>query len=221
LFCRITTPAKCFGWFRESRPALTFMFFVLAIDLLTWTMASAQEAPPTPAPPAMEIPTEVQPPAYRIGPGDILEIAVWKDEALTKQLPVLPDGTIFFPLVGKLTAGGRTVDEFQAELTQRIIRYAPDPVLSVSVQQVNSMIVYVIGRVNSPGRVILNSNATALQVLAMAGGPNSFAKRNKIQIFREETDRTIVYDFPYYDVSRGRHLEYNIAMKRGDVMVVP
>ena len=179
-----------------------------------------------PAPHAQETPTPSEPEpivsgAYRIGPGDVLDISVWKDEALTKLMPVLPDGTISFPLVGKLTAGGRTLEDFKAELEEHISRYVPDPVLSVSVQQVNSMMVYVIGRVNSPGRVMLNTNVTALQALAMAGGPNPFAKRNKIKIFREEPDRTLIFDFPYDDISRGDRLEFNIEMKRGDVMVVP
>jgi polysaccharide export outer membrane protein len=159
--------------------------------------------------------------AYRIGPGDILDISVWKDEALTKRIPVLPDGTITFPLVGKLVAGGRTIEEFKLELEQRIQRYVPDPVLSVSIQQVNSMMVYVIGRVNTPGRIVLNGNVTALQALAMAGGPNPFAKRDKIKIFREAADQTLIFDFPYDDISQGKHLELNILMKRGDVMVVP
>jgi polysaccharide export outer membrane protein len=163
----------------------------------------------------------VAPAAYRIGPGDILDISVWKDEALTKRIPVLPDGTISFPLVGKLTAAGHSLEAFKRELEDRISRYVPDPVISVSIHQVNSMMVYVIGRVNSPGRIILNGNVTALQALAMAGGPNPFAKRNKIKIFREETDQTRIFDFPYDDISQGEHLEYNIEMKRGDVMVVP
>ena len=170
------------------------------------------------------LPAETEPslsPAYRIGPGDILDISVWKDEALTKRMPVLPDGTISFPLVGKLTAGGRTLEDLKADLETRISRYVPDPVLSVSVQQVNSMMVYVIGRVNAPGRVMLNSNVTALQALAMAGGPNPFAKRNKIRIFREEAKQTLIFDFPHDDISQGEQLEYNIEMKRGDVMVVP
>ena len=160
-------------------------------------------------------------PAYRIGPGDILDISVWKDEALSKQIPVLPDGTISFPLVGKIQAGGRTIESFRNEFESRISRYVPDPVLSISLKQVNSMMVYVIGRVNSPGRVMLNSNITALQALSMAGGPNPFAKRNKIKIFREEEGRTLIFDFPYDDISQGERLEFNIKMKRGDVMVVP
>ena len=161
------------------------------------------------------------PSPYLIGPGDILSISVWKDEALTQRLPVLPDGTLHFPLVGKLQAGGRTTDEFKREIENKISRYVPDPVLSVSVTEVNSMVFYVIGRVNAPGRQVLNTNVTALQALAMAGGPNPFAKRNKIKIFREEKNQTLIFDFPYDDISKGERLDYNILLKRGDVMVVP
>lgn len=163
----------------------------------------------------------ISPPPYRIGPGDILSISVWKDDALTQKLPVLPDGTLHFPLVGKLQAGGMTTDEFKAALEGRIKRYVPDPVLSVSVTQINSMVFYVIGRVNTPGRQVLNTNVTALQALAMAGGPNPFAKRNKIKIFREEDNQTLIFNFPYDDIAKGQRLEYNILLKRGDVMVVP
>lgn len=195
---------------------LGYRLIVFIVLLLPLTATWAQDTPLV-APAAAD---EISP-AYRIGSGDILDISVWKDEALTKLIPVLPDGTISFPLVGKVTAGGRTLEEFKDDLEKRIARYVPEPVLSVSVQQVNSMMVYVIGRVNAPGRVQLNGNVTALQALAMAGGPNPFAKRNAIKIFREAPDRTVILDFPYDDISQGEHLELNIPMQRGDVMVVP
>lgn len=158
---------------------------------------------------------------YRIGPGDMLNISVWKDEALSRELPVLPDGTLHFPLVGKLTAGGKTLDEFRLELEKKITRYVPDPVLSVSLTQINSMMVYVVGRVNAPGRFVINTHVNALQALAMAGGPNPFAKRNRIKIIREENEKTLIFDFPYDDITKGEQLGYNILLKRGDVMVVP
>ena len=158
---------------------------------------------------------------YRIGPGDVLNIAVWKDEALSQELPVLPDGTLHFPLVGKLKAGGKSLDEFRLELEKKIARYVPEPVLSVSLTQINSMMVFVVGRVNTPGRFMINTHVNALQALAMAGGPNPFAKRNKIKIIREENEKTLIFDFPYEDITRGERLEYNILLKRGDVMVVP
>ena len=206
---------------RKHLRLVVLILFMLSIKPL-W----AQNDPPaivgtSPALAAAVSDLQLQAPPYRIGPGDVLSIAVWKDEALTRQLPVLPDGTLHFPLVGKLQVGGKTTEEFQTALEARIARYVPDPVLSVSVTQVNSMVFYVIGRVNAPGRQVLNANVTALQALAMAGGPNPFAKRNKIKIFREEDNRTLIFDFPYSDVSKGERLEHNILMKRGDVMVVP
>jgi polysaccharide export outer membrane protein len=158
---------------------------------------------------------------YLIGPGDILDISVWKEEALTKLVTVLPDGKISFPLIGDIDAAGKTVASLRNELSKKIERYIPDPNLSVVVQQVNSMLIYVIGRVNHPGRFALNANINVLQALSMAGGLNPFAKKNKILIFREKNDKTTIFKFRYDDVSKGENLEQNIMLKRGDIIVVP
>ncbi|UCF94521.1 MAG: SLBB domain-containing protein, partial [Desulfobacterales bacterium] len=93
--------------------------------------------------------------------------------------------------------------------------------LSVVVHQVNSMLIYVIGRVNNPGRFVLNADVNVLQALAMAGGLNPFAKRGSIKIFREAGGGTKVFGFDYDDVAKGEKLEQNIRLKRGDVIVVP
>ncbi|NMC73187.1 MAG: polysaccharide export protein [Geobacteraceae bacterium] len=159
-------------------------------------------------------------PGYQIGPGDILDISVWKDEALSRSVVVLPDGTISFPLVGKVEVAGRTVQQVREKMVQELSRYVPELELTIDVKQSNSMIVYVIGRVNAPGRQILNSNVTVLQALAMAGGLNPFANRNKIKIFRKEGDAKSVLTFRYNDVMDG-NLETNVELRRGDVIVVP
>ena len=156
---------------------------------------------------------------YLIGPGDVLEISVWKEEALTKNLSVLPDGKISFPLIGEVVAAGKTVAQVRKEIAARLVRFVPDPVLSVGVQQVNSLIVYVIGRVNKPGRFALNANIDVLQALSMAGGLDSFAKRDQVKIFRRVKDRFLIYTFDYDDVSVGRNLKQNITLLRGDVVV--
>ncbi|OPY70274.1 MAG: Polysialic acid transport protein KpsD precursor [Syntrophorhabdaceae bacterium PtaU1.Bin034] len=166
-------------------------------------------------------PPEVVDSGYVLGPGDLLGISVWKDEALTKDIVVLPDGIISFPLVGLIKAAGKTLAELKAELEEKISHYVPEPVLNVEVRQVNSMIIYVIGRVNSPGRFVINTNVDTLQALAMAGGLNPFAKRDKIRVFRTENGRTSMFPFHYGDVADGRRLEENIPLKRGDVIVVP
>lgn len=158
---------------------------------------------------------------YIIGPGDVLDISVWKVEDLTKLVTVLPDGKIAFPLVKQIMAAGRTVDELSAELEARLKRFVPDVNLSVVVQQVNSMMIYVIGRVNNPGRFILNTNVDVLQALAMAGGLNPFAAGGKIKVFRKEARGTEIIRFNYDDVVKGKDVVQNIMLERGDVIYVP
>jgi len=158
---------------------------------------------------------------YIIGHGDILSITVWKDEALAKRVTVLPDGRITFPLVGEITAAGKTVSQIRNELKKGLKRFVPDPILTVEVEQVNSMMIYIIGKVNHPGRFVLNTNINIMQALSMAGGLNAFAKKDSIKIFREKEIQTFIYDFNYDEVSEGSRLSQNIHLKRGDVIVVP
>ena len=160
-------------------------------------------------------------PDYLLGPGDVIDIAVWKDETLTKSLVVLPDGKISFPLIGEIRVAGRTIAQLKQEITKKISPYAPDPVISIEVRQVNSMLIYVIGRVNAPGRFSLNTNVNVLQALTMAGGLNAFAKRDKIKIFRQEGQKTTILRFKYDEVVEGTGLEQNIMLQRGDLIVVP
>ncbi len=160
-------------------------------------------------------------PAYRIGPGDLLGIEVWKDPALTRAVIVLPDGKIVFPLIGEIVAGGKTVAELKKEIEGKLAPYIQNLVLTVEVRQINSMQVYVLGRVNAPGRVILTGNVDVLQALAIAGGPNAFANRSDIRVFRREGGGTVIIPFDYDDVTAGKKLETNILLRRGDVVFVP
>jgi polysaccharide export outer membrane protein len=157
---------------------------------------------------------------YAIGPGDILEISVWKNLDLTRQVVVLPDGTITFPLVGRFTAGGKSVTQLKAEMEKRISRYVPEPDLTIIVQQVNSMVVYVIGKVNRPGHIPLNRNISVLQALSMAGGLNIFADQQDLQIVRKSEAGTMIIPFNYKAVTEDNMMEGNIQLQRGDVVVV-
>ena len=159
--------------------------------------------------------------AYLIGHGDVLDISVWKNPDLTKLVTVLPDGKISFPLIGEVKAAGKTVAVLHKELEVMLNRFVPDVSLSMVVSQVNSMLIYVIGRVNNPGRFVLNTKVNVLQALAMAGGLNPFAKRGKIKIFREEGGETKTFTFDFDEVAKGQALEQNIHLQRGDVIVVP
>jgi len=158
---------------------------------------------------------------YVIGQGDVLVISIWKDESLTREVVVLPDGTITFPLIGTVIAEGKTVSGLKRDIEEKIKRFVPDPVLFVSVRSANSMYVYVIGRVNNPGRFVLNSNVNVLQALAMAGGLTPFAEKNAIKIIRTDNGKSSMMKFRYNDVIKGRSIEQNIILKRGDVIVIP
>jgi len=164
---------------------------------------------------------ETSSPDYIIGPGDQIGISVWRDENLTRTVVVLPDGKISFPLLGEVVAGNKTVARLKQELEAGLNRYIADTNVTVEVKQSNSMIVYVTGRVNAPGRQLLVADTNVLQALAMAGGLNAFARRSKVRIFRQEQGKTTMFPFDYDDVMDGRHLETNIVLKRGDVIVVP
>jgi polysaccharide export outer membrane protein len=158
---------------------------------------------------------------YIIGPGDVIGISVWRDESLTRSVVVLPDGKIQFPLIGEIVAGGKTVLQLKQEFVEKLSKYVVDADISVDVKQSNSLVIYIIGKVNNPGRQILVSNTSVLQALSMAGGLNLFADKDDIKIFRQNNDRTVVHSFRYSKVVSGTYLDDNITLKRGDVIVVP
>lgn len=159
--------------------------------------------------------------AYRIGPEDVLEISVWKEEALKKEVLVRPDGEISFPLAGDIRAAGRTVAEVREEIARRIGKFIPEPVVSVLVNRVASNKVYVIGRVNRPGDFAAGRYIDVLQALAMAGGLNAFADEKRIKVIRKLEGKDVVLPFDFRAVSRGEKLEQNIRLQGGDVVVVP
>lgn len=179
-----------------------------------------EKEPPPPAQPA-DAGADQAAGEYRIGAGDVLSISVWQTPDLALELAVLPDGTINFPLVGEIIARDRTVSELTDELSGRLSSYVPDPVLTLGVSRVNSMVVYVTGKVNKPGRFRFQNRIDVLQALALAGGTTPFAKEKQIRIFRQQGEDTHVFDFNYKEVSKGRHMAQNILLRRGDVVIVP
>lgn len=159
--------------------------------------------------------------AFRVGPEDVLEISVWKEEGLRKDVLVRPDGGLSFPLVGEVQAAGKTVEEIRAELTKRLEKFIPEPVVSVLVQRVLSNKIYVIGRVAKPGEFPAGRVVDVLQALSMAGGLTTFADEKDIRVLRREAGAQRVFRFDFKAVSRGAGLEQNILLRGGDVVVVP
>jgi polysaccharide export outer membrane protein len=158
---------------------------------------------------------------YRVGPEDVLEIAVWKEEGLKKEVLVRPDGGISFPLVGEIRAAGKTADEIRAEISARLKKSINDPVVSVSVLKVAGNKIYVIGRVARPGEYAAGRYVDVLQALAIAGGLTPYAAEDDIKILRKHSGGDETFEFQYSDVRKGKRLEQNILLQGGDVVVVP
>jgi len=160
-------------------------------------------------------------PGYRLGPEDVLQISVWKDESLTREALVRPDGMISFPLIGEVQAEGRTAEELQKDIRERLSPFIPDPTVSVAVTKVNSYKIYVVGKVNRPGEYLVGHYSNVMQALSLAGGMTPYASENGIKVLRWEQGNQRTYSFRYGDVKKGNHLEQNILLQRGDVIVVP
>jgi len=169
----------------------------------------------------LPMPAMAQSVLYELNPGDILEISVWKEEGLERQVLVLPDGMISFPLAGHIQAAGRTAEEVQKALTDRIKQYIPEPVITVSVPSVAGNKVYVIGQVNRPGEYPALHRIDVMQALSLAGGLTPFADQDGIKILRRETTKQVAYPFDYSAIEDGIKLELNIVLKSGDIVVVP
>lgn len=160
---------------------------------------------------------------YLIGPEDVLEIVVWRNTELSRQVTVRPDGRITLPLIGELPAAGLTPEKLRAEIVERLKEYQQSAVVaSVIVQSVNSYRVYVLGQVQVPGSYTLKSRTTVLQALSLAGGFSQFASRNKIVLIRKRADglddkiQVKFNDLVYDEESRAN--EYLLP---GDTIFVP
>jgi polysaccharide export outer membrane protein len=163
-----------------------------------------------------------EPEPYRIQPGDILMVSVWKEDALMAEVLVRPDGGMSFPLVGDVRASGRTVEQVREQVNERLSKFIPDPAVTIAVKQIGGNRVYVIGKVNRPGEFTFSRPLDVMQVLSMAGGATSFASLDDIQILRrDDSGKQSARRFRYSEVERGRSLDQNILLKSGDTVVVP
>jgi len=158
---------------------------------------------------------------FYLGPDDLLEISVWNDETLSKQVIVRPDGKISFPLIGDILVQGRTVEEVRQEIENKVRAYVPDAPLTVMVIRVSSPKVYVVGKVVKPGVYIMSEPLRVIQALAIAGGVTPFSDNDDILIIREENGRQKIMKFDYSRVADGKALKQNIYLKPGDTVVVP
>ncbi len=198
------------------RQALALMIGLLMVG---WSASAAAQARPAPA--------AAQASAYRINPGDELEILVWGDERLQRSVLVLPDGTFAFPLVGQVTAIGRLPSEIERQITVGLQpQYkGPVPQVTVSVKKASGYQFSVIGKVRGPGTFTPGRYVNALEALAIAGGPSEFANTNGARIIRKAGDRLFVVPVRIGDALRGDTARINQTdlprIESGDTLVIP
>ena len=146
-------------------------------------------------------------------------IAIVPDEDAT--VLVRPDGGLSYPLVGNIQAAGKSVGELQVLVTERLSKYMPDPVVTVSIQQLRGNKIYVVGRVQRPGEFEANRYMDVVQALSLAGGMTPYAAGNKIKVLRRENGELTAIPFRYGDIEKGENLGQNIILQSGDVVLVP
>lgn len=162
-------------------------------------------------------------PVYRINPGDVLEVYIWNEKDLTREVMVRPDGMISVPLAGQVKAGGLSPADVEAQLAKALTKFLKDtPTVTVSLRQINGYKIYVLGKVNRPGEYVLTRPTDVMQALALAGGLNAYAGENGIQVLHRDAEGVQrATRFRYSDVKGGDALDTNRFLESGDVVVVP
>jgi len=159
---------------------------------------------------------------YRIGVGDVLAVAVWREpEASVPETVVRVDGRIALPLIGDLVAAGLTPAELQSSFAEKLSQYIRQPVVAVVVKAINSRRIYVVGAVRKEGPINLIRPMTVLQAIDEAGGLADFAKKSKIYVLRTVDGKQVKLPFDYKAVVKGSHLEQNIVLMPDDTIFVP
>ena len=160
--------------------------------------------------------------AYKLRHGDALTVSVWRDEALRREVRVLPDGSITFPLAGRVEVVGLTTTEAEALLAEKLKKYIPVPVVTVAITATDGNRVYVLGKVVRPGAVTLTSpETTVLQMISQVGGLDRFADGNSIRVLRNSPQGSKVLPVRYDDLVKGNQLETNVVLMPGDTILVP
>ena len=168
------------------------------------------------------------PPAegFLLGPEDVLDIVVWRNAELSKQVVIRPDGKITLPLIGAVPASGLTSDQLAKDITERYKAFKENPAVSVHVVQVNSYYVFMVGEFASPGKLQMKSYTTILQAVSLAGGFTQFASPDSMTVIRNVVDgdgkvKELRIPIRYSDLTSEDGAAYNITLRSGDTVLVP
>ncbi|MBK9949167.1 MAG: polysaccharide biosynthesis/export family protein [Nitrospira sp.] len=160
---------------------------------------------------------------YVIGAEDVLDITVWRNPDLSRQVQVRPDGRFSMPIIRDVIAVGKTPTKLADEMTNRLKEYVQNPVVAVTLKEVNSSNIFLLGEVANPGKYPLKSKTTLLQGITIAGGFKETAARNQIVIFRftDVAPGLKRFTASYDDIVLRSGIADNFELKPGDTLVVP
>lgn len=158
---------------------------------------------------------------YQLRQGDTVLISVWREDALQRQVIVLPDGSITFPLIGRIEVVGLSTPEVERRITAELKKYLPEPVVSVVIVGIDGNRAYVTGKVMHPGSLIISGPITVLQAISLVGGFDKFADENGIKVIRAKSDGQDILPVNYKDIISGKNMSTNVQLKAGDTIVVP
>ena len=158
---------------------------------------------------------------YRLQQGDIVKISVWKEDSLTQEVKVLPDGSITLPLAGRVEVGGLSTPEVEKRIAEKLKKYLPDPVVTVVISAIEGNRAYVLGKVAKPGQLIISGPTTVLQAISVMGGFDKFADEGGIKVIRNKAGGQEIFAVHYKDIISGKDMSTNIQLKAGDTIVVP
>ena len=223
-----TTVAPKIRRFTGFRSVLAFlgMLGIAALCVAQAAKPVITPAPETPAPapaaPAVASTpsTPVNSASYVIGPDDVLQVTVWKQQTLSGTFPVRPDGMISMVLLGDVKAAGLTPEQLSADLTTAYKKYIQDPLVTVLVEQVNSQRIFVVGEVGHVGAIALTPGMTPLQAIASAGGLSPYAHKKSIYILRGPQGKQERIPFNYKAALKGDNPQ-SVTLQPNDTVVVP
>ena len=158
---------------------------------------------------------------YLLSPGDVILVSVWREESLQQEVRVLPDGSITFPLAGRVEVAGLDSTAVAQKVAAKLEEYLPDPSVSVVITGIEGNLVYVLGKVAKPGPVVMAGPTAVLQALSMSGGLDKFADEDAIKIVRRKGHSQEILAVRYSDLISGRDMSSNIQLQAGDTLVVP
>lgn len=160
--------------------------------------------------------------AYQLHAGDSIFISVWKEDGLQREVRVLPDGSVTFPLAGRVEVAGASANDAAHRISTKLKEYLPDPVVTVVVTGIEGNRVFVLGKVNKPGPMVLHGPTTVLQALSIAGGLDKFADEKGIKVIRDSGDgKSQVLPVEYRELSSGKSMTTNFRLVPGDTLLIP